>query len=110
VAVATPNLVPLPATEQPAQAEQKTAPAALAAGTRRIQMKFERESWVEIRGRDGKILTSELNPGGTERVVDGKPPFTLIIGNAHYVRLSYDDRPVDLAPHVKIEVARFTLD
>jgi cytoskeleton protein RodZ len=113
VAVATPNLVPLPATEQPAQAEQKTAPAApvaSAAGTRRIQMKFERESWVEIRGRDGKILTSELNPGGTERVVDGKPPFTLIIGNAHYVRLSYDDRPVDLAPHVKIEVARFTLD
>jgi len=26
------------------------------------------------------------------------------------VRLSYDDRPIDLAPHVKVEVARFTLD
>jgi cytoskeleton protein RodZ len=42
--------------------------------------------------------------------VDGNPPFALIIGNAHYVKLSYDDRPVDLAPHVKVEVARFTLD
>ena len=72
-------------------------------------MKFERESWVEIRGRDGKVITSELNRGGTERAVDGVPPFNLVIGNAQHVRLSYDDRPIDLAPHVKVEVARFTL-
>jgi cytoskeleton protein RodZ len=120
VAVAAPNLVPLPVTEPDAVAEKKAAPsvpqsaalqpAAAGAGMRRIQMRFERESWVEIRGRDGKILTSELNRGGTEKVVDGNPPFTLIIGNAHHVKLSYDDRPIDLAPHVKVEVARFTLD
>jgi cytoskeleton protein RodZ len=115
VAVAAPNLVPLSVPEPDVAAEKKASPApsqpaAAAAGTRRIQMKFERESWVEIRGRDGKILTSELNRGGTEKVVDGNPPFTLIIGNAHHVKLSYDDRPIDLAPHVKVEVARFTLD
>ena len=114
VAVAAPNLVPLPTAEPAAPAEEKAAPASAssvrAAGTRRIQMKFERESWVEIRGRDGKVLTSELNRGGTEKSVDGNPPFTLIIGNAHHVKLSYDDRPIDLAPHVKVEVARFTLD
>jgi cytoskeleton protein RodZ len=119
VAAATPNQVPLQPAEQPATPDKAAAaapqaaatqPAAPKAGTRRIQIKFERESWVEIRGRDGKILTSELNPGGTEKVVDGSPPFTLIIGNAHHVKLSYDDRPIDLAPHVKVEVARFTLD
>jgi len=120
VAAATPSQLPAPAAEQAAQPEnaasapQAAAPQAVAvapkAGTRRIQMKFERESWVEIRGRDGKILTSELNLGGTEKVVDGNPPFTLIIGNAHHVKLSYDERPIDLVPHVKVEVARFTLD
>jgi cytoskeleton protein RodZ len=116
VAAAAPSQLPAPVAEQagqPAQAEKAAAapPAAVAkAGTRRIQMKFERESWVEIRGRDGKILTSELNQGGTEKVIDGNPPFTLIIGNAHHVKLSYDERPIDLAPHVKVEVARFTLD
>jgi cytoskeleton protein RodZ len=116
VAAAAPSQLPTPVAEQagqPAQAEKAAAapPAAVAkAGMRRIQMKFERESWVEIRGRDGKILTSELNQGGTEKVVDGNPPFTLIIGNAHHVKLSYDERPIDLAPHVKVEVARFTLD
>jgi cytoskeleton protein RodZ len=118
VAAATPSLLPAPAAEQAAQPEKAAAaPQAAAspspapkAGTRRILMKFERESWVEIRGRDGKILTSELNLGGTEKVVDGNPPFTLIIGNAHHVKLSYDERPIDLVPHVKVEVARFTLD
>jgi cytoskeleton protein RodZ len=87
----------------------KAADEPPAGGRHRIVMKFERESWVEIRDRAGRILTSELNSSGSERTVDGFPPFTLVIGNAQYVRLSYDDRPIDLAPHVKVEVARFTL-
>ena len=79
-------------------------------GNHRIVLKFERPSWVEIRGRDGKTLLSQLNPAGSEQTVEGRPPFSLIIGNAQHVRLSYDDRQIDLAPHVKVEVARFTLE
>lgn len=111
-----PNLSPMASAEplRPAEARPVPAapkpPAAAVAGARRIVMKFENESWVEIRNRDGKVLTSQLNLRGTEQVVEGRPPFSLIIGNAQYVRLSYDDRPIDLAPHVKVEVARFTLD
>ena len=95
----TPPAVPSPAT-----------PSAVAEGNRRIILRFERASWVEIRGRDGKALLSQLNSAGSERAVEGKPPFSLIIGNAQHVRLSYEDRQIDLAPHVKVEVARFTLD
>jgi cytoskeleton protein RodZ len=97
---------------EPAPVAQPAPPVASAPaeGTRRLSLKFEKESWVEIRGRGGKLLTSQLNAGGSEQTFEGKPPFTLIIGNAHHVRLSYDDKPVDLAPHVKVEVARFTLD
>jgi cytoskeleton protein RodZ len=98
-----------------AAASEPRAPAADAVpppdeGKRRLQLRFERESWVQIRGRDGKLLTSELNSAGSERIVDGRPPFELVIGNAQYVRLSYDEREINLAPHVKVEVARFTLD
>lgn len=96
----------VPLAAQPAPADE-SAPAE---GTRRIVMKFDRNSWVEIRGHDGKALISQLNPAGSERTVQGRPPFALVIGNAQYVRLSYDDRPIDLAPYVKVEVARFTLD
>lgn len=76
----------------------------------RIALQFERESWVEIRSGSGKLLVSQLHAPGSERVVAGVPPFAVVIGNAQYVRLSYNEKPVDLMPHVKVEVARFTLE
>ena len=100
------NISSLPAVEQ----ARPAAPQPVADGNRRIVLKFERTSWVEIRGRDGRTLISQLNPAGSEQAVEGRPPFSLIIGNAQYVRLSYEDRQIDLTPHVKVEVARFTLD
>jgi cytoskeleton protein RodZ len=42
-------------------------------------------------------------------VVQGRGPFTLVIGNASHVRVLHNDREVDLRPHTKVEVARFTL-
>ena len=108
---AAPAIAEAPAAEpQAAAAPVAEALVPVAAGKRRILMRFEQESWVEIRNRDGKILTSELNPSGSERAVDGIPPFAVIIGNAHHVKLSYDERPINLAPFVKVEVARFTLE
>ncbi|HTQ77322.1 MAG TPA: RodZ domain-containing protein [Burkholderiales bacterium] len=93
------------------QAPPPGAPAAQPAqGEHRLALKFDRESWVEVRDGAGKVLLSQLNPPDSERVIDGKPPFALVIGNAQYVHLSYDGKPVDLAPRIKVEVARFTLE
>ncbi|HEU4646691.1 MAG TPA: helix-turn-helix domain-containing protein [Burkholderiales bacterium] len=110
----------VPARTVPAGEPPRAAPAPVAApeadaavpaaGLRRVVLRFERESWVEIRSGTGKLLVSQLHAAGSERVVTGVPPFELVIGNAHYVRLTYNDRPVDLMPHVKVEVARFTLE
>lgn len=95
----------------PAPVAAPEADAAVpAAGLRRVVLRFERESWVEIRSGTGKLLVSQLHAAGSERVVAGVPPFEMVIGNAHYVQLTYNDRPVDLMPHVKVEVARFTLE
>ncbi len=96
--------------EAAAAARTEAGPRPRAGGKRRISMKFDRVSWVEIKDGGGKTLISQLNAAGTEQEVEGRPPFELIIGNAQHVRLSYDDRPIDLAPHVKVEVARFTLE
>ncbi|HUK04946.1 MAG TPA: RodZ domain-containing protein [Burkholderiales bacterium] len=93
----------------PAAPDAGAGPAA-AEGMRRLHLAYEGESWVEIRAHGDKLLTSRLNAGGTEQTIEGRPPFSLIIGNAQHVRLSYDDKPVDLAPYIKVEVARFTLD
>ena len=61
-------------------------------------------------GATAKLLVARLHPAGTERVVSGLPPFTIVIGNAEHVKLTYNDRPVDLKPYIKVEVARFSLE
>ena len=78
-------------------------------GAYRLVVRTEDEAWIEIRDSADRLLVSSLNPAGSERVVRGKPPYSLVIGNASNVRVSYEDRPVDLAPHTKADVARFTL-
>jgi cytoskeleton protein RodZ len=81
----------------------------LAPGTHRIVMRTEGEAWLEVKDGAGRLLISSLNPAGTERVVRGRAPFDVVIGNASSVKLTYDGKPVDLRPHTKVEVARFTL-
>ena len=83
------------------------APAPAVAG--RLTLQFEGESWVEIRSGSGTLLVASLHSAGTERLVNGFPPFDIVIGNAQLVRLTYNNKPVNLAPYVKDEVARFTL-
>ena len=79
-------------------------------GEQLIRLRFDRESWVEIRDGNGRKIFSQLNPAGTEHAVSGQPPLSLVVGNAVGVRLTYNDQQVDLAPHTKVDVARLTLE
>jgi cytoskeleton protein RodZ len=81
-----------------------------APGERLMHLVFDEESWVEIRDGSGNVIFSQLNQAGSERRVYGKPPLSLIVGNAHGVRLTYNAKPVDLESHTKIDVARLTLE
>jgi cytoskeleton protein RodZ len=94
--------------EAPAPVPQSQPQAS--GGEVRVRMEFEGESWVEIKDGEGKMLMSQLNPSGSRRVVSGRAPMSLVIGNAANVRLVYNDKPVDLKPYIQIEVARLTLD
>ncbi|MDX1375802.1 MAG: DUF4115 domain-containing protein, partial [Burkholderiales bacterium] len=131
VTPATPNADAEDATGEPQAAEtrpagtQPDAPLALAAGVRealpppvqtppaeglqQVRLEFLEEAWVEIRDADGKRLHAQLNAAGSEVRVEGKAPLSFVIGNAQFVRLSVDGRSVDLAPYIRVAVARFTL-
>jgi len=93
----------------PASPESAAPAAAPPPATDHIVLNFDAESWVEIRDGTGRVLMSQLNPAGSEKEVQGIPPFSVVIGNAQHVRLTYDDKPFDLTPHIRVEVARFTL-
>jgi len=92
----------------PAASPQSDAPPGT--GEAEVRLVFDDNSWVQIRDRSGKTIFSRLNAGGTEQRVSGSPPFTLIVGNARGVRLTYNDRPIDLARYIKVDVARLTLE
>ena len=98
-----------PALVSSAPAQPAVEPPQAPPNEGRIQLQFGSQSWVEIREQDGKTLMSQLNSAGTRSVVVGRPPLSLVIGNAADVRLVYNDKPVDLKPYIQIEVARLTL-
>ncbi len=75
-----------------------------------IQLTFDAESWVKVMDNDGKILLSQLNSSGSEQHLKGRPPFSVVIGNASGVRLYYQGKLVELAPYYHGGIARLTLE
>ena len=102
----------------PAAQEEKPKPGAekqeqrpLTPGVHRLVIRCDGEAWVEVTDGQGRSLVSSLNPAGSERVVQSRGPLELVIGNARNVRLTLDERPIDLARHIgrHSDVARLKL-
>ncbi len=106
---------PLPA----AKTASPAVPAAANPGTAgstppnaALRLVFDADSWTEIRERGGRVISSQVNPRGSELRLDGRAPFTLVIGHATSARLYYRGKQVDLKPYINAysEVARVTLE
>jgi cytoskeleton protein RodZ len=106
---------PVAASEKKSVVISESKPAVASAapsapsGRYRLVVRTEEEAWIEIRDSADRLLVSSLNPAGSERVVRGRPPYSLVIGNASRVQVLYDDKPVNLAPHTRADVARLTI-
>jgi len=118
MASSTTQMNPVPAT--PGTAGSAIAPviappapaaeAPRADGVAHMVFRFGGESWVEVRDASGSIVYSGISNAGSTRTVQGKPPFALVVGNARQVSLEYRGKPYDLSPHVRVSVARLTLE
>lgn len=75
----------------------------------KIRLLFSGESWTEVRDGSGTVVFSRNSLAGAEQWADGEPPFDLVIGNARDVKLFYRGAEVDLAPYIKVSVARLQL-
>ncbi len=94
--------------DQPDTPTTNDTPAQITA----LRLVFDEESWTEIKDRDGKILSSQVNPRGSELNLKGRMPVLLTIGHAATAHLYQDGEPVDLTPYINSasEVARLTLE
>jgi len=92
--------------------EQKPVRAAapVVSGQAVVHLIFKNESWVQIMDRAGRIIFSQMNHAGSEQQVHGMPPLSVVVGNSRGVLLLYNKKPIDLAQHTKVDVARLTLE
>ena len=101
---------PQPAHRTPLVASMATLPAAAPAVTQpALSLNFIGNSWVEVRGADGRVLESgELGTGQQRSYAVGEVS-RVVLGNSSAVEVRNSGRTVDLTPFSRANVARFTL-
>jgi len=109
-AVATGGTQAMPIAEPALPKEGSATPVPAPTGVAEVHFVFDAASWVEVRDRSERVLLSQLNAAGTEQRVAGRPPLSVVVGNARDVRMMFNGKPFDLVPHTRVEVARFTLE
>ncbi len=116
----SPTLPTLPQPGQPASLPEPQAPAAqlapvvapvvlAAPAADALALSFSGECWVSVRDAQGRELASGIKKAGESLNLSGQGPFVVNLGNASVARLSFNGQPVDLAPHVKGQVASLKL-
>lgn len=107
-------VAPIPTTppQPPVEKAVEATPAkpAGASGADQLVFEFSQDAWVEVKDRNGKILLSQLGKAGVRREVSGNAPFSLVVGNARYVKLQRNGVPVELTHDTKVTVARLKLE
>lgn len=94
----------------PATAPQATPPVVAPAPAGEIRVVAKQESWVQITDANGRRLVNELLPAGQVRVVGGKPPYQVRIGNGRQTELYYKGKATDLGPYIRVDVANLELN
>lgn len=105
-AAAPVNPAAAPVSSAAAPASQAAVPAG---GEVPLVLTFRDSSWTEVRDATGRVLLSQMIPGGQSRTLAGVPPIELVIGNAGEASLSYRGKAIDLVPYTRQNVARVVL-
>lgn len=99
--------VPTPVEQSASTFENKPVATASAAV---VRLTFNEKTWVSVTDGNNVEILNKTKPEGSEEVIEGKPPFRVVIGNAAGSKLVYNGALVDLEPHTRLNVARITLE
>jgi len=75
----------------------------------RLRLQFRDDSWVEISDADGRRLFFNLGKRGDIRELQGRAPFTILLGNAPAVGIEYNGKAYKHQRYNHKNVARFKL-
>ena len=75
-----------------------------------LKLRYSGASWTEVKDAEGKVLHSQQDRAGDEVVIEGTPPFYVVLGDANKATVEVRGEIYDLAPHTRQNVARFTVN
>lgn len=106
------NTTAAPAGDALSSVAQSPAQEALAltVPTPPLRLSLQGDSWVEITDATGRRLEYDLVRGGSTTDYEGEAPYRILIGSATGVVLEHHGQLVDLAPHIRGNVASFELN
>ncbi|WP_313952871.1 RodZ domain-containing protein [Accumulibacter sp.] len=97
----------VPLAAQPGALPDSPSPAKAAGGG--LTLRFAQAAWIEVRDGSGEVVTSGVKAANSQQEITGKPPFSLVLGNARYVTAEYQGKKIDLDEHITKGVARLTV-
>lgn len=74
-----------------------------------LELRFAGDSWVEVFGRDGRILEKGIIVAGQSRRFEADQVGRIVLGNSAAVDVQLGNARMDLAPFSRANVARFAL-
>jgi len=100
----------IPATNKPViQKTEKSTVIPSDSGN--LYFKLTGDSWIKVVDGSGASLFEQLKKNGSEQVITGKRPLSIVIGNASAVNLTYNDKVIDIVSYKRQDgTARFTLE
>lgn len=97
-----------PAAGSPGESGEETITTATD-GSDEIILKLSADSWIEVHDAEGREIYVNLARAGETLVLRGKAPFSVLLGFAQGVEITFNGREFDSASHSRSGVARFTL-
>lgn len=87
------------------------APAVPAAAPNQLVLEFSAASFVRVEDSRARTLAIGLVRGGERQMLDGQPPYTVFLGNAQNVKVTFGGAAVDFSAHInrQNDTARFTV-
>ncbi|WP_297325822.1 RodZ domain-containing protein [Nitrosomonas sp.] len=98
------------ATENKSIVQDTEKPTVASSDLGNLYFKFTADSWVKVVDGKGVPLFEQLKKGGSEQMIVGKRPLSIVLGNASGVNLTYNDQEINIPSYKKQDgTARFTL-
>ncbi len=80
------------------------------AGSDVLRISFSGESWVEVNDSDAQQIYRDIRVAGDVLEITGSAPFSILLGDAPFTRMSLNGNEIDLSGNIRIDnSARLTV-